>query len=280
MKFWKMHGAGNDFILIDDREGSLADESLGLLAKTLCTRRLSIGADGLMIIRRPEQDGDLRMLFYNSDGSIGEMCGNGARCICRYAYENGFTEGRQTVAVETTAGLVTGERLSERIYRIRLNDPTLIEPDHPLDTENGVCPASYILLGDPGIPHVCVPYPDLASADEDALRLLGRTLRFHPSLPKGANVNFYEELPDGTVYLRTYERGVEDFTHACGTGTGSVAVTLANAEPNGTIERDFSMTGGRLSVRIRKENGRIREVLLTGPTSIVAIGEVMDEDLP
>ena len=93
MKFWKMHGAGNDFILIDDREGSLADESLGLLAKTLCTRRLSIGADGLMIIRRPEQDGDLRMLFYNSDGSIGEMCGNGARCISRYCFENGIGTG-------------------------------------------------------------------------------------------------------------------------------------------------------------------------------------------
>ena len=112
MKFWKMNGAGNDFIILNNLEEHLPVDRLPQVARTLCERHLSIGADGLMVVDAPTQSGDYRMRFYNSDGSIGEMCGNGARCICRYGFENGLAGETQTV--ETTAGIVTGRRISPR----------------------------------------------------------------------------------------------------------------------------------------------------------------------
>ena len=105
MQFWKMNGAGNDFIILNNLQEGLSADCFPALARRLCERRLSIGADGLMVVERPQSGGDYRMLFYNSDGSAGEMCGNGARCICRYGYEIGLAGELQRV--ETTAGLVT-----------------------------------------------------------------------------------------------------------------------------------------------------------------------------
>ena len=125
-----MNGAGNDFIIINNMVEHLPETCFPTLARTLCERHLSIGADGLMIVDAPLQGGDYRMLFFNSDGSLGEMCGNGARCICRYGYENGLAGEIQHV--ETTAGLVTGHRIGQRLYRIRLNDPTTVRLDAPV----------------------------------------------------------------------------------------------------------------------------------------------------
>lgn len=288
MKFWKMNGAGNDFILINNMEEKLPAGCFPELAKALCTRRLSIGADGLMVVETPTQGGDLKMVFYNSDGSLGEMCGNGARCICRYAYETGLS-GEEPV-IETTAGIVTGRRLSTRQYRIRLNDPSVIEKSHPIELEGRVWGASYVVLGDPGIPHACVPYPGLKETEPEKLVELGRKMRFHPTFPKGANVNFYEILENGEIFERTYERGVEDFTYACGTGTGSVAASLAAAGAAcGTVSKDeegrevrsfvLHMAGGTLTVETVMEGERVAELYLTGPTNIVAIGEVKDEEV-
>ena len=112
-----MNGAGNDFVILNNLEEHLPLEQLPQIARTLCERHMSIGADGLMVVDAPSQGGDYRMLFYNSDGSVGEMCGNGARCICRYGYENGLAGETQTV--ETTAGIVTGRRIDQRLYRGR-----------------------------------------------------------------------------------------------------------------------------------------------------------------
>ena len=128
MKFWKMNGTGNDFIIINNLEEKLPQEAFPELARTLCERHLSIGADGLMVVEASEL-ADYKMLFYNSDGSLGEMCGNGVRCICRYGYETGLAGEIQRV--ETTAGLVTGWRIDRRNYKIRLNDPSVIDLDRP-----------------------------------------------------------------------------------------------------------------------------------------------------
>ena len=127
MQFWKMNGAGNDFIIINNIEEHLPWESSPQIAKTLCERHMSIGADGFMVVEAPTDGGDYKMLFYNSDGSVGEMCGNGARCICRFGYENHLAGEIQRV--ETTAGMVIGERINQQLYRIRLNDPTTIDLD-------------------------------------------------------------------------------------------------------------------------------------------------------
>ena len=190
MRFTKMNGAGNDFILLDAIAEPFDESAASALARSLCDRRRSIGADGLMLVTRAEGDADYRMRFYNSDGSPGEMCGNGARCICRYGYARGYAGPIQRV--ETTAGLVTGWRITEDQYRIRLNTPSVVELEKQLTVDGRTYRCSYVELGSPGIPHLALEMPALAEQDEDALRRLGRTLRYHPALPKGANINFYE----------------------------------------------------------------------------------------
>ena len=277
MRFWKMNGAGNDFLILNDLEEQLPEAHLPQIARTLCHRQLSIGADGLMVVKPPRQGGDYRMLFYNSDGSLGEMCGNGARCICRYGYEMGLAGERQTV--ETTAGIVTGQRMDRRLYRIRLNDPTVVKLDYPVEAGGVTYPCAYVELGDPGIPHAVVPFPGLRQTEETTIRELGRTLRWHKAFPRGANVNFYEITGPDRLYERTFERGVEDLTYACGTGTGSVVtvLTLLGKVSGRNVRAD--MTGGQLIVDAEQAGGRIADLYLTGPTNLVAKGEVTDEDL-
>lgn len=277
MKFWKMNGAGNDFILLNNLEEHLPEEAFPAIARTLCQRHLSIGADGLMAVDAPRAEGDFRMLFYNSDGSRGEMCGNGARCICRYGYETGLAG--QTQTVETTAGIVTGRRIDPRNYRIRLNDPTVLRTEETVEVDGVRYPCAYVELGNPGLPHAVVPFANLRDADENALRELGRKLRWNPAFPKGANVNFYELLGEDHLYERTFERGVEDFTYACGTGTGSVAavLTLLGKVSGHNVRAD--MTGGQLSVDVERSGKDITALYLTGPTNIVCRGEITDEEL-
>ena len=273
MRFTKMNGAGNDFLILDNREERLDPDQFPAIARTLCHRRLSIGADGLMVVEAPRQGGDYRMLFYNADGSAGEMCGNGARCICRYGYEKGLAGERQTV--ETPSGLVTGQRIDRRSYRIRLTDPTVIDLDRPVEALGRVWPCAYVELGSPGLPHAAVPCPGLSGKTMDGLRDPGRALRSHPAFPKGANVNFYDiTAPDQIVEL-TYERGVEDFTYACGTGTGSVVLALTLLGQVSGKDVAVSVPGGTLRVTIADQ----KAIWLTGPTNVVCQGEVLDEDL-
>ena len=272
-----MNGAGNDFVVLNNLEEHLNVEDLPQVARTLCERHLSIGADGLMVVDAPDQGGDYKMRFYNADGSMGEMCGNGARCICRYGYENGLAGETQTI--ETTAGIVTGRRITSRLYKIRLNDPTTVRLDDPVEVDGIRYDCAYVELGSPGIPHAVVPYRDLKNADENKLRELGRKLRWHPAFPKGANVNFYELTGEDTVYERTFERGVEDFTYACGTGTGSLVTVLTLQGKVSGHDVQVDMAGGRLIIDTVREGSAIRDLYLTGPTNIVAKGEVTDEDL-
>lgn len=277
MQFWKMNGAGNDFIIINNLTEHLPEGCFPQLARTLCERHLSIGADGLMVVDAPTQGGNYRMFFYNSDGSLGEMCGNGARCICRYGYETGLAG--ETQRVETTAGPVTGLRIDSRLYRIRLNDPTTVKLDIPIEIGGVRYTGSYLELGNPGLPHAVVPFHDLARADENELRELGRAIRHYKDFPKGANVNFYEITGEDEIFERTFERGVEDFTYACGTGTGCVVTALTLQGKVSGHQVRVNMTGGQLIVDVDREGSAIRNLYLTGPTNIVCKGEVTDEDL-
>ena len=277
MQFWKMNGAGNDFIIINNMEEHLPPESFPQIAKTLCERHMSIGADGFMVVEAPTVGGDYKMLFYNSDGSVGEMCGNGARCICRFGYENHLAGEIQRV--ETTAGMVIGERINQQLYRIRLNDPTTIDLDRAIEVDGTTYECAYVELGNPGLPHAAVPYPGLKDADENALRELGRAMRHHPAFPKGANVNFYEITGEDEVFERTFERGVEDFTYACGTGTGSVVTVLTLLGKVSGRNVQVNMTGGQLIIDVERDGDTITDLYLTGPTNIVAKGAVTDENL-
>lgn len=276
MEFWKMNGAGNDFVVLDNRVEKLNTEQLSALARVVCERHMSVGSDGLMAVDHPTYGGDYKMLFFNADGSIGEMCGNGARCICRYGYERGLAGEIQKV--ETTAGLVIGERISQRNYRIRLNDPSVIE-DRPIEVDGKVYPCTYVELGDPGIPHAVVEIPGLKDYPNAELFELGRKMRYHEKFPKGANVNFFDILGEDLIYERTWERGVEDFTYACGTGTGSMVTALALQGRVSGKNVAVDMAGGRLVIDVERTGDHVDNLYLTGPTNIVCKGELTDEDL-
>lgn len=277
MEFCKMNGAGNDFIIVNNMDGAVPAGKWPGIAKLLCERHMSIGADGFMVVEKPDGCADFKMLFFNSDGSVGEMCGNGARCISRYGYEFGLAGEMQTI--ETTAGIVTGKRIDKRNYRIRLNDPTTVKPDYPIEVDGKKYACSYVELGNPGLPHAVVPIKDLKNYPERELFDLGRKMRYHKAFPKGANVNFYEIVGKDLVYERTYERGVEDFTYACGTGTGSLVTVLSlKGDVSGTGVR-VRMTGGELIIDVERDGETIKNLYLTGPTNMVAKGIITDEAL-
>ena len=258
MQVWHMSGAGNDFMVMDARGKEL---DFSALALDLCART---GADGFMAVDYA-QDADFRLHFYNSDGSRGEMCGNGSRCICRFAYDNGIAGA--SMVIRTDAGLVPGWRLCENQYRVKLNNPGVLDLHRRED-------AAYVELGDPGVPHGVVELPGLAFDQKEALRDRAVALRHDPAFPKGANINFYTRLDDRRVRVLTYERGVEDYTLACGTGCGSVAVTLFT---RGLLS-DGALTaenqGGTLQVCIGSENGTVNSIELEGPAEILKIYEL------
>ena len=277
MKFTKMQGAGNDFIVINNMEEMIPQECFPAIAERLCARRLSIGADGLMVVEKPVAGGDYRMLFYNSDGSVGEMCGNGARCIARYGYEHGLAGDVQNI--ETTAGKVVGRRKDKRLYTVRLNDPTVIDLCRTAFADGRKFECSYIELGNPGLPHAIVRYDNFDKIPEAELRETGRQLRWYESFPKGANVTFCKIAGEDSVVARTFERGVEDFTLACGTGCGSTVTALALLGLVSGKNVKVAMPGGDLFVTVTIEGDSAHDIFLTGPTNIVAVGEVCDEDL-
>ncbi len=266
-----MNGAGNSFFVLEDPEGELRRRGPGALARQLCRPEEGEQTDGMIVIIPAEGDEDFGMLFYNADGSLGEMCGNGARCICRWGYEHGLAGDTQRV--ETTAGLVTGERIDRSRYRVRLNDPSVLDA-RTARVGDAAYPCRYAELGDPGIPHAVVLLDDWDARETAALRELGRALRFAPVFPKGANVSFVRVLGPDRLKAVTFERGVEDFTLACGTGCGAVAVSLIllGFVPGEALTVD--MPGGQLQVRLHHDGDRVTDILLTGPTEYVEEGSL------
>jgi len=261
MRFYKYCGAGNDFVLLDDREQRLKDADLPALAERLCTLHFGVGADGMMVVRPPEGEGDCRMLFFNNDGSTAEMCGNGARCICRYCHDAGISGEMQRI--ETTAGLVIGQRIAANQYRIQLNSPGVIDLQRM--AAGTLC--DYVELGSPGIPHCVVPVEKDASRDE--LRELARRMRHAAEFPKGANVNLWHKDGENAISLLTFERGVEDFTLACGTGAGATVMALTCQGIVSGKNTSVHVEGGVLSVDISG-----KEIYLTGPADHVFTGDL------
>jgi diaminopimelate epimerase len=253
-----MNGAGNDFMVMDARGMTL---DFIPLAVELC--KLT-GADGFMAVDNSDI-ADFRLHFYNSDGTRGEMCGNGARCICRFAHELGIVGDEMTV--QTDAGIVPGWRIDENQYRVKLNNPGVLD----LHRKGEI---AYVELGNPGVPHAVNEYTGDLWADAEALKEQFRALRHDPAFPKGANVNFYQFLGENEVRVLTFERGVEDFTLACGTGTGSVAVTMFLRGQLTGNHLTAHNRGGTLAVTLSAENGEVNSILLEGPTEIVKIYEV------
>lgn len=232
IKFTKMHGNGNDFVLIDEFSGEIIPEEVKpQLVKAVCNRRFGVGADGLIFIQQSNK-ADARFHFFNSDGSIAEMCGNGIRCFSRYVVENGYAP--QKLVVETLAGNKELEVRTEGTYwvKVDMGEPLFDSDKIPAqDVGNeglGVWKNTFNVKGDnvevyavnTGVPHAIIFRDDLGGD----IVPIARGIRYSNLFPDGANVNFVKVNSEGEITIRTYERGVEDETLSCGTGSVAAAV--------------------------------------------------------
>ena len=209
IKFTKMVGSGNDFIVIEGRPTG----SLSGLAKTLCDRRRGIGADGVLLLSRCKQ-ADLRMRIFNADGSEAQMCGNGARCAA-------FFSNRKKVRLLTGAGVIPACVCANKV-KIQLTTPREVKLDIPLRVNGRLLKVNFI---NTGVPHVVVFVNGIEKID---LMHIGSSIRNHQAfLPQGTNVNFVQEKDKNFIVIRTYERGVEGETLACGTGSTAAALIFA-----------------------------------------------------
>jgi diaminopimelate epimerase len=239
MEFTKLQGSGNDFILIDNRDGKVYEtiERIGICLKEfifkLCANHTGVGADGLILIEEPESpENDFKWQFFNSDGSEAEMCGNGSRCAVRFCYDKGIINKKE-VSFETLAGVIRAEVL-EGGKRVKVQLTPASEPtEKTLNIEGEEISGVFI---NTGVPHFVVPVEDI---DRIQVVSLGRKIRFHEEFqPKGTNVNFIEPSGDGRIRIRTYERGVESETLACGTGAtaGAIVAYLKGLSSSRPIE--------------------------------------------
>ncbi|MDR2392823.1 MAG: diaminopimelate epimerase [Treponema sp.] len=292
MNFYKVQGAGNDFIIINNIKEKLPEEKIPGIAKRICTRKLSLGADGLLLVETARHGGNIAVRVFNADGSESEMCGNGMRCVSRYAFEEGLVpKGTgDGIVIETMAGDIDSRRLSKGRFKIRLQSPSVLEEGRLVRVQSRTLSYTYVELGNPGIPHIVLDETprnggksDVSGRSEDfspeGLRGLAKSLRFHPDFPKGTNVNFCRLREDEGVDLLTYERGVEDFTLACGTGAGSVALVLKR---RGVLSGDrvsLFAPGGLLVVEVVRKEGDKYDLFLTGDTNVIARGEILDDDI-
>ena len=291
LKFSKMNGAGNDFVLLDNRHGALALDKPAI-AK-ICDRHRGIGADGLLVVEPAQNGADFRMRYYNSDGGEAEMCGNGARCFAKFAQRVAGRNGE--VSFETMAGVIRAQMLGENV-RIQMSGPHSLALNETLRAGTAKIVVHSL---NTGVPHAVVftgdctkPSERRSTSDESPagallhalredlesvdVRALGRALRFHPHFePKGTNVNFVMQTGPNAIAIRTYERGVEDETLAC--GTGMVACALIFHEIAGaTSPVQVKVRGGdTLEIAWEKDGGSWKNVTLTGPADFTFDGEIV-----
>jgi diaminopimelate epimerase len=264
LKFTKMNGAGNDFVMLDNLDGRL--EIAARQIAHLCDRHRGVGADGVLILEHPANGADFRMRYYNADGGEAEMCGNGARCFARFASR--VAGKRDSVSFETPAGVIRAQCEGDNV-RLDMSQPRDLALDQPIESDGGAVTAHSV---NTGVPHAVVFVEDLEKVD---VRGMGSALRHHPHFaPKGTNANFVQMIAPGTIAIRTYERGVEDETLACGTGV--VAAALILHEKHGAAPPvSVRVRGGdTLTVSFEKEGGVYRNVSLTGPADFVFEGQI------
>jgi len=269
--FVKMSGAGNDFIIVDNRAGILNRITLDEFARGVCTRRMSLGGDQLMIIESPTSGGDFSMRTINVDGAEVKMCGNASRCVARYAYTRGIAGARMTI--DTLGGPVYA-RVEGDEARVTLQLTSAIELERVLIAGGERHLAHTVQVS--GAPHAVVHMDGVARASKESIRRLGTAIRHHPDFPQGINVNFVEVLDGHTLWQRTFERGVEDETLACGTGAVASSVISALLGKVETPVR-LRVLGGELSVSFRRQGDAFDEVLLGGPAWFVAEGVLHPE---
>ncbi|NLW17121.1 MAG: diaminopimelate epimerase [Firmicutes bacterium] len=274
MRFTKMHGLGNDFIVVEAWQ-DLPDGDLSALARQICQRRWGVGGDGLVFLL-PSEVADLRMHIYNADGSVAEMCGNALRCVSQYVYEHGYCQ-RPDLKVETLDGIkqVHLEISDQQVKLVKVDmglpilEPTRIPmltlTDSPVEVPIEVLGERYVVTGVAvGVPHAVVFVPDVNKVD---VARVGASLEQHPIFPRGANVDFVQVINSRRVMVRVWERGV-GVTLAC--GTGACAVVVAGVLNGLTDEQvDVELPGGTLQIYWQDR----KRLYMTGPAKEVFTGK-------
>jgi len=264
LRFTKMNGAGNDFVLIDNRAGNVHLNRDQIA--TLCNRHRGIGADGILLLEKPSNRADFRMRYFNADGGEAEMCGNGARCFARFA--NKVAGAQDKISFETLAGVISAQ-LNGDLVTLQMTEPTDLRLNVKLPVGGRNRTVDFV---NSGVPHVVIP---VSRIDDVDVRREGAPIRYHEMFsPKGANVNFIEKRGDWKIAVRTYERGVENETLACGTGVVASAIIFAASEningPVGVLVRG----GDELQVGFEKTEMQFRNVTLTGPADFIFEGTI------
>lgn len=272
LHFTKMTGAGNDFIVLDNRDGKIPEQGRGPLFRSWCRRRLGVGADGVLLVEPPMGGvADFRMRYYNADGGEAEMCGNGARCIARFANLVGAAPDR--MAFEAEAGLLRATVSGEDVI-LDMRDPHSLRRDVKLGLEE--IEGGTVDTINTGVPHAVAFVRGIEAVD---VKALGARIRHHEALsPAGANANFAELLDTGRIAMRTYERGVEDETLACGTGAVAVAL-IAYLKKLASPPVEIVTSGGPVLKILfedteEAEGGGFSGVRLEGEARIVYEGEL------
>ncbi len=266
LDFYKMSASGNDFIVVDNRDGRVSGEfpDMAEFARKVCRVHHSVGADGVILIENSKEH-DFRWRFFNADGSEAEMCGNGGRCAARFAYTTGIT--KESMAFETIAGVIKAEISGTRV-KLQLTTPFDLKLDYPVGLEDKEIFLSSV---NTGVPHAVLLVDDV---DYMPVEELGRLVRHHKAFgEKGTNVDFVEIVDRENLTLRTYERGVEGETYACGTGAVAVAVILRHKALVETPVNIVTKGGEALKVHINEE------VYLEGDTRIIYEGRLNREAL-
>ena len=270
--FEKMSGAGNDFVIIDNRTLGISPAEQADLARKICRRMFSVGADGLIFIEESTK-ADFGWNFYNADGSVAEMCGNGSRCAARFAYRHKIA-GKK-MKLETLAGIVEAEICEEDVVvRVKMTQPHDFRLDISLELGDEKRAVGFVNTG--------VPHAVIFVNDEDIpVKTWGRRVRFHELFqPKGANANFVKVLADGRLKVRTYERGVEDETMACGTGAVAAALFASMQKGMDSPVEVITSGGEMLTILFDLHDGPVAEnVYLQGPTRLICTGNLTAEAL-
>jgi diaminopimelate epimerase len=267
-KFTKMVASGNDFIIVE--KDKLSTIHYPLYAKKLCDRKFGIGADGLLILEK-SKIADIKMRIFNPDGSEAEMCGNGARCVTFYL-KSKIKNQKSKISIETKAGVIESEVRGFNV-KIKLTNPKDIKLNIPLKINNRILKVNFI---NTGVPHTVIFVEGLDKID---VVNLGRRIRYHKKfMPEGTNVDFVEIKDDESIKIRTYERGVEDETFACGTGAVASAIIsnikyqISNTKGNIYKVNVYTRGGEILKVYFEREDKNLKNIWLEGRAKIIYQG--------
>lgn len=274
IQFTKMHGCGNDFVVIDNRKRIIHESETTNFVQTVCERKFNIGANGVMLVENSEQ-ANVKMRYFNADGSEGEMCGNGARCFAKFAYDHGIVEAFMTM--ETLDGLYEAQVLADGNVQISFPDIVMDSIDLNEQLVNDQLSESYHYIW-AGVPHVVIFGNNISEIEDVEFAQWAIKVKEHDQFSQhGTNVNLVEVCPDTSkLRIRTYERGVEEETLACGSGaTASAIVAALLKKLHAKVQ--VQTRGGMLTIDFTLQNTAVQQITLTGNAVTVFTGIIQKE---